>query len=310
MKRTDHYFYLINPKSASCVHRIKITWPFILISLCFVIAGTLGLVRLASLATSYAQAKLGFYQEHRESEHIKLNILFLDKFLSSETQKFNSLVKFEDNTRLEYGMEPISSDVRQAGIGGPALYQKSNSSAIETPLFIKAVEVQENLEVLLRKVELQNATFTQMSEKVEHLHKSWEQRPSIMPVAGNITSCFGYRPDPVTGEIAFHDGYDIANEIGTPVFASADGIVKSTGFMQNYGISVVIEHPENGLQTIFAHLSNYSVYPNKRIKRGDLVGSIGNSGKCTGPHLHYEIRENNHPVNPKSFILPEDQVVD
>lgn len=310
MKRTDHYFYLINPKSASCVHRIKITWPFILISLCFLIAGTVGLVRLGSLATSYAQAKLGFFQEHRDSEHIKLNILFLDKFLSSETQKFDSLVKFEDNTRLEYGMEPISSDVRQAGIGGSALYQKSTFPEMETPLFIKAVKVQENLEVLLRKVELQNATFTQMSEKVQRLHKSWEQRPSIMPVAGNITSCFGYRPDPVTGEIAFHDGYDIANEMGTPVFASADGIVKSTGFMQNYGISVVIEHPENGLETIFAHLSNYSVYPDKRIKRGDLVGSIGNSGKSTGPHLHYEIRENNHPVNPKSFILPEDQVVD
>lgn len=310
MKRTDHYFYLINPQSASSVHRVKVTWPIVLVCLCFLIVGAVGLMRLTWFAASYTQAKLGFYQQYRQNEHLKLNILFLDNFLSTETQKFNSLVKFEDNTRLEYGMEPISADVRKAGIGGPALSRAVNSPAMTTPLFMKAVEVQENLEVLLRKVQLQNATFAQMSDKVEHLHKSWEQRPSIMPVAGNVTSCFGYRPDPVTGEIAFHDGYDIANEIGTPVYAPADGIVKATGYIQDYGISVVIEHSENGLETIFAHLSNYVVYPNRCVKRGDLLGYIGNSGKSTGPHLHYEIRENNHPVNPKSFILPEDQVVD
>jgi murein DD-endopeptidase MepM/ murein hydrolase activator NlpD len=276
----------------------------------FLIAGTIGMVRLACFATSYTQAKLGFYKEHRENEHLMLKILFLDKFLSNETLEFNNLVAFEDSTRLQYGMDPISPDVRSAGIGGPSLSPNNNSLPITTPLILKAVEVQENLAFLLRKVQLQNATFTQVGEELERRHKSWEQRPSIMPVAGNITSGFGYRPDPVTGEIAFHDGYDIANEIGTPVYASADGIVRATGYMQNYGISVVIDHPENGLETIFAHLSNYVVYANKRVKRGDFIGCIGNSGKSTGPHLHYEIRDNNHPMNPKSFILPSDQVVD
>jgi murein DD-endopeptidase MepM/ murein hydrolase activator NlpD len=276
----------------------------------FLIAGTIGMVRLTCFATSYAQVKLGFYKEHRENEHLMLKILFLDKFLSNETMKFNSLVAFEDSTRLQYGMDPISPDVREAGVGGPALSLNNNSVAMATPLILKAVEVQENLTVLLRKVQLQNATFAQMGDEVERLHKSWEQRPSIMPAAGNVTSGFGYRPDPITGEIAFHDGYDIANEMGTPVYASADGIVKATGYMQNYGITVVIGHPENGLETIFAHLSNYMVYQNKHVKRGDFIGSMGNSGKSTGPHLHYEIRENNHPVNPKGFILPVDQVVD
>lgn len=278
--------------------------------ICFLIAGTIGMVRLACFATSYTQAKVGFYKEHRENERLMLKILFLDKFLTNETREFNNLVAFEDSTRLQYGMDPISPDVRKAGIGGPALSLNNNSVLMTTPLILKAVEVQENLAVLLRKVQLQNATFTQVGEELERRHKSWEQRPSIMPAAGNVTSGYGYRPDPVTGEIAFHDGYDIANEIGTPVYASADGIVRVTGYMQNYGISVVIDHPENGLETIFAHLSNYVVYPDKRVKRGDFIGCIGNSGKSTGPHLHYEIRDNNHPVNPKSFILPTDQVVD
>jgi murein DD-endopeptidase MepM/ murein hydrolase activator NlpD len=310
MKKPEHFCYLINSRSVSRVLRIKITGLLIALFACFLIAGVVGLARLAWFATSYTQAKLGYYQENIENEHLMLKVLFLDKFLSGETQKFNDLVAFEDNTRLEYGMDPISSDVRKAGIGGPSLSRNKNSLPIETPSILKAVEVQENLEVLLRKVQLQNATFSQMWEKVEHLHHSLEQRPSIMPVAGNVTSGFGYRPDPITGEIAFHDGYDIANEIGTPVFASADGIVKTTGFMQDYGVAVVIEHPENRIETIYAHLSNFAVHPKAQVKRGDVIGFTGNSGKSTGPHLHYEIRKNNCPVNPSSFILPEDQVID
>jgi murein DD-endopeptidase MepM/ murein hydrolase activator NlpD len=309
MKRPKHSFYLINPFSVSRVRPIRVNWFFIVIITTFFIAGTIGFVRLAWFATSYSRAKLSFYKEHCANEQFMLKIAFLDKFLSTEKNKFNSLVAFEDSARLEYGMEPISADVRKAGIGGPAVLQNYNAE-IGNPLIDKALKIQDSLTVLLRMVQLQNATFSAMSDEVERLHKTWKQRPSILPASGNLTSLFGTRLDPVTGETAFHEGFDIANEIGTPVYASADGIVKATGEMQNYGIAVVIDHPENNLETIFAHLSNYKVYPNKHIKRGDLIGFVGNSGKSTGPHLHYEIRENNHPVNPSGYILPANQIVD
>jgi murein DD-endopeptidase MepM/ murein hydrolase activator NlpD len=310
MNQTGHYFYLINPRSISRVRRIKLTGFVASVVVCFLLAGVIGLGRLAWFATTYTEAKIGFYREQRENDHFLLKISLLDKFLRNETEKFKNLVAFEDSARLEYGMDPVSADVREAGIGGPALALNRKSVVMATPLILKAAEVQENLSALLRKVQLQNSTFSQMGEEVERLHKSWEQRPSIMPVTGDLTSSFGYRPDPVTGEIAFHDGYDIANEIGTPVYAAADGIVKATGYMQNYGISVVLSHPRNGLETIYAHLSNYAVCPDKQVKRGDLIGSLGNSGKSTGPHLHYEIRQNDRPVNPRSYILPTDQIVD
>lgn len=310
MKRPGYCICLINPRSVSPVRRIKVTGLFVTFLVCFLVAGSIGLVRLALFATSYTQAKLGYYQELRANEHFTIKISVLDRFLLNETKKIEDLVAFEDCARLEYGMDPICADVRKAGIGGPSISSDNYAGAASNPLIGKAFAVQESLAVLLRKVQLQNATFTQMGDAVEHLHSVWEQRPSIQPVAGNVTSGFGYRPDPVTGQIAFHDGYDFANAIGTPVYATADGIVSSTGHMQNYGTTVVISHPANGLETIYAHLSSYVVNPDKRVKRGDFLGSTGNSGKSTGPHLHYEIRKNRHPVSPSRYILPADQVVD
>jgi murein DD-endopeptidase MepM/ murein hydrolase activator NlpD len=310
MKRPGYCVCLINPQSVAPVRRIKVTGFVVAVLVCFLVAGSAGLVRLALFATSCAQAKLGFYNERKTNEHLVLKISVLDKFLLNETKKIDCLAAFEDSTRLAYGMEPISADVRKAGIGGPSLSSKNFNSDAANPLITKAVAVQKSLTVLLRKVQLQNATFTQMGDEVEHLHSVWEQRPSIVPVEGNVTSGFGYRPDPVTGQIAFHDGYDFANETGTPVHATADGIVSATGFMQDYGMTVIVSHPENGLETIYAHLSTYTVYPNQRVKRGDFLGSVGNSGKSTGSHLHYEIRKDGHPVSPSRYILPADQVVD
>lgn len=310
MKRPGYSICLINPRSVSPVRRINVTRFLVAVAVCLLVAGSIGCVRLVLFATSFAQAKLGFFHERRANANLILKISVLDKILFNETKTIDGLAAFEDSTRLEYGMEPISADVRKAGIGGPSLTSNYSNRAANSPLISKAVAVQESLAVLLRKVQLQNATFTQMGDEVERLHSAWKQRPSILPTAGSVTSGFGNRPDPISGQVAFHDGYDFANEIGTPVYATADGLVSATGFMQDYGISVIIGHPENGLETIFAHLSNYVVYPNKRIKRGDFLGSIGNSGKSTGPHLHYEIRENGRPVNPSKFILPADQVVD
>jgi len=267
-------------------------------------------VRLAWFASTYARAKIGFIHERRENESHNLKISFLDKFLAHETLRYNELVAFEDSTRLTYGMEPVSPDVRLAGIGGPDRLSGRRSETVFNPIFTRALAVQETLSVLVRKVQLQNATFSEMNEQVERLYTFWEQRPSLAPVAGNITSHFGTRPDPVTGVPAFHEGFDYANEIGTPVFATADGVVKTTGYLQDYGTTIIVSHPETGLESIYAHLSNYNVHPEKRIKRGDYIGNIGNSGKSTGPHLHYEIRKNGHPVNPAKYILPADQIVD
>jgi murein DD-endopeptidase MepM/ murein hydrolase activator NlpD len=122
-------------------------------------------------------------------------------------------------------------------------------------------------------------------------------------------SGFGYRLDPFTGLIKMHEGIDIAAPIGTPIVAPADGTVISAGEKPGFGITVEIDHGY-GLVTFYAHLQRYKVESGMNVRRGDIIGYIGTTGKTTGPHLHYEVRLATTPVNPINYILIHATVVD
>jgi murein DD-endopeptidase MepM/ murein hydrolase activator NlpD len=108
----------------------------------------------------------------------------------------------------------------------------------------------------------------------------------------------------------FHDGLDIANKHGTPIYATANGIIKFVGVKEYFGRMVTINHSDNGCETIYAHLQQTIVSSGQAVNRGDLIGFMGNSGRSTGPHLHYEVRVDNHSINPLNYILPIDLVLD
>jgi murein DD-endopeptidase MepM/ murein hydrolase activator NlpD len=130
-----------------------------------------------------------------------------------------------------------------------------------------------------------------------------EQLPFSMPVRSNfrLTSGFGYRRDPINGGRRFHAGTDFAGPRGTPIHATGDGTVVFAGRQSGYGLMVEIRHPF-GMTTRFAHLSRLRVSQGERVSRGDLIGDMGNTGRSTGTHLHYEVRRNGDPVNPMTFI--------
>lgn len=128
--------------------------------------------------------------------------------------------------------------------------------------------------------------------------------PSIKPARGWFTSKFGYRISPFTGRPVMHNGLDIAASPGAPVFAPADGIVSYAGYDPGYGKLVSIDHGY-GVITRYGHLSRISVEVGQRVKRRDLVAAVGNTGRSTGPHLHYEVRVNNIPVDPINYVLDE-----
>lgn len=125
--------------------------------------------------------------------------------------------------------------------------------------------------------------------------------PVIWPVVGRITGRFGERIDPFSGEGAFHPGLDIASHYGDPVRATADGVVTEAGRDGGYGRLVVIDHGF-GVTTWYGHLSGFNVQPGMHVKAGDVIGYEGDSGRSTGPHLHYEIRIYNTPVNPWRYL--------
>ncbi len=126
--------------------------------------------------------------------------------------------------------------------------------------------------------------------------------PTIWPTRGWITSPFGQRISPFTGQKEFHQGLDISGPIGTPIVAPADGVVSFTGVDGGYGKTILLKHGSN-FSTRYAHLSSFNVKQGQGIKRGEIIGYLGNSGRSTGPHLHYEIRLNGVCVNPMRYLI-------
>jgi hypothetical protein len=303
-------FIIVTAQSMSRVRQVYVS-GIILIALCFFsVIGIIGMARLAWFSSSYAHAKFGVYEAKRENRGLMLKIKFLNKFITKETHKINQLVAFEDRIRLQYGMDRISTEVRRAGVGGRPSREDIMLTNLLDPILMRAEAVRESLEVLIRKADLQDSTLSRVSDNVARIHKKWSQRPSIWPTQGRITSYFGYRFHPIAGHTLFHDGLDIANKVWTPVYATADGIVKYVGLKDYFGRMISIEHPESDCKTIYAHLHQTAVVSGQVVKRGDLIGYMGNTGRSTGPHLHYEVRINKKAVNPLSYILPSDAIVD
>lgn len=141
----------------------------------------------------------------------------------------------------------------------------------------------------------------------------WNRTPSILPTAGYLSSGFGFRISPFSrnndkdkGPVGFHSGLDITNSMGTPVQATADGVVVEAGWMERYGHCVVLKHSDE-LETLYAHMSRLNVMAGERVSRGQILGAMGQSGQATGVHLHYEVRLHGRPVDPKPYLRLQKQ---
>ncbi|WP_462325345.1 M23 family metallopeptidase [Desulfoplanes sp.] len=154
-----------------------------------------------------------------------------------------------------------------------------------------------NTEAKLEEIK-QQEIISFMLEKKDLLART----PSIWPTKGWLTSKFGYRRSPFTGRREFHKGLDISAPTGTPIHATAGGRVVQIRKDHGYGKNILVDHG-NGIVTRYAHLHKYAVKKGARVKRGELIAYVGNTGRSTGPHLHYEVRLNGVPVNPFRYIV-------
>ena len=136
---------------------------------------------------------------------------------------------------------------------------------------------------------------------VERQEKLAAATPSIWPAHGWLTGTFGGRSDPFTGEPGFHQGLDISTEKGQPVFSTADGVVESASYSGDFGNLIVVRH-DFGLSTRYGHLSAFKAKPGESVKRGDVIGYVGSTGRSTGAHLHYEILVNGKLINPLQLL--------
>ena len=197
-----------------------------------------------------------------------------------------------------FNLPEISDEERQLGIGGPISPLVASMSDAQRVAYSTEMEVDRVLR--LSRFELEN--FNQVEAELRGLKGRLDHTPSIWPTKGWKGRGFGIHTDPFTGYRRLHRGLDIANNTGTPVVATADGKVSSVGKVGRMGNMIVIEHGY-GLKTKYGHLSKFAVKPGQRVKRGDIIGYMGDTGYSTGPHLHYETWRNGRALDPSGFIL-------
>jgi len=188
------------------------------------------------------------------------------------------------------------------GIGGPDELGLQNLTTMGEKKQAEALkEMHQELSQLKGAASKQEASLQMLIEYFEDKRSLYASTPSVWPVRGWVTSPFGNRTSPFSGIVKFHEGLDVAAQTGTPVMAPADGVVVKAGFNTGYGNMVEISHGY-GIKTVFAHNSRLNVKAGQRIRRGDVISYVGDSGSSTGPHLHYEVRLNGLPVNPVKYM--------
>jgi murein DD-endopeptidase MepM/ murein hydrolase activator NlpD len=251
----------------------------------------IGSVTVVAAAGSYSRMlwKVGNYNALRhDQETLKKQYRALQNSVDDTNQRLDSLQSLATEVAMTYGVlryHPAAFDSSD----NPADQQDAFDRSVEQYTFLKrnaaAIAISSGGLRLMPSMSFADSTYT----------------PSIWPVLGHITDSFGERLDPFSGEGAFHTGVDVSADYGAPVHATADGVITIAENHAGYGRLVVIDHGF-GITTWYAHLSSFSAIPGERIKRGTVVGYTGISGRSTGPHVHYEVRVNNAPVNPWRYM--------
>ncbi len=197
---------------------------------------------------------------------------------------------------LQNSMDKLPAVVKNRAMGGPTA---SAALTTVTPGLASPETTFTVLKDLLQGLESRLQTVRSNVDKRNSLAAA---TPSIWPTHGWLSSSMGNRADPLTGEKDFHPGLDISADKGDPVYATADGKVSSAAMAGNYGNLVVIDHGF-GIETRYGHLSAFKIRDGQTVKRGDLLGLVGSTGRTTGPHLHYEVRANGRILNPLQLLL-------
>jgi murein DD-endopeptidase MepM/ murein hydrolase activator NlpD len=310
MKKRDWNFVLADAYNSENMRAVGIPGFVMIIGLIAALVGIFGFGRLVYMTSSYALVAFDASECNRENEGLKKKIESLEKFVAKETETISQLVAYEDDARLKYGMEAISSDVRKAGVGGLPSNDDILFASMLDPLIVRAEALRLQVTSLYHRAELQESTFGQLTETVQNMNNRWSKRPAIWPTNVRLTSNFGYRIHPFSGMRLLHEGLDIANTVWTPIYATADGLVKESSSQTSFGNVVKISHNNGEFLTVYAHMQKAAVTVGQVVKRGDLVGYIGSTGRSTGPHLHYEVHRNGRIVDPMAFIVAVDQIVD
>jgi hypothetical protein len=296
-KKRKYTLIIVPPENGQLVnkeisHRL-IVMCSVVISL-FIIAGLYSAISF--IKSTVDKQRLADLTEENQVLSAKLGDL--ESTVTHLKGEMSKIINKDEQIRLVFDFPPIDSDVREVGIGGEFVTEPVVNSEVGQRTWL----VQEDIEKIRRQLELENASTEELLKMVRQRKVRLDHMPTINPCDGFVSRGFGMHNDPFTGSYQMHKGIDIAAPKGTPVHASADGVVIGTTYQAGLGNLVVIDHG-NGYATTYGHLSKIMVATGHKVARGEVIGLVGSTGYSTGPHLHYEVHENGRAVNPSKYIV-------
>lgn len=241
-------------------------------------------------------------QLKREISKLKLEYQLNQKRLEQMNEVLAGLQDRDDNIyRVIFEAEPIPSSVRSVGVGGSFKY-KDLEGFDNSDLMVVTSEM---IDKVSKQMYVQSKSYDEINNLIKNQEHMLASIPAIMPVANKdltrVASGYGMRLHPIYKTYKMHTGMDFTAPIGTDIYCTGDGVVKKVEYSQRgYGNHIIIDHGY-GYETLYAHMNTINVKKGQSVKRGDLLGFVGNSGTSTGPHLHYEVHKNGNQINPVNF---------
>ncbi len=290
MRKRGDLTIIISRSAELPARRFRLSQKFLL---------TMG-IALGILLSSFSLSTLHYYHMWKKTtDHEQLQATSYDLSKENDTFRLAARQLSEKLAALDVTSTKLQilSGLDEEGLGGVG-----GPSAYENPLLsLDTQGLRIHFSSLERKSISLEAQFRQLQDVYNTRSILLAATPALVPVRGYPSGGFGYRIDPFSGERDFHPGIDISAPRGNKVSATADGVVINAGRKFSYGNLVTLEH-KFGISTRYGHLDRYSVEVGQKVKKGDIIGYVGSTGRATGPHLHYEVRLNGQPLNPLRFF--------
>ncbi|RJE74276.1 M23 family metallopeptidase [Reichenbachiella sp. MSK19-1] len=304
MARIKYYY-----DTESCKYeRVKVsTWDIILNALGFLSLSVMLSVGMFIVYNKYFKSPV-VAQLEKENEELAYYYERLQDEMADASQMLTSLQERDDNVyRVIFEAEPIPSSIRNAGVGGTDRYKEVSEKGLEREDLL--LEAYTKIDKLKKQMYIQTKSYDELIEMASNKEAFFASLPAIQPVSNKelkrFSSGFGYRTDPILKTRKMHWGVDFSAPKGTPIYTTGDGVVSRVhSSFGGYGKQIEIDHGY-GYVTKYAHMSKFNVEKGQKVKRGECIGYVGDSGKSTAPHLHYEVSKDGKKINPVHFFYKD-----
>jgi murein DD-endopeptidase MepM/ murein hydrolase activator NlpD len=304
MSRIKYYY---DPKTCKYERYKRSNWDFALNSLGFFsLASVIAVIMLLSFNYFFESPKELMLK--KENKELTLYYQLLEEEVTKLNHMMGDLQQRDDNLyRIIFETEPIPGEMRNAGVGGSDRYKEIKEKGLKQEDLV--VSLSQKVDALKRQMYVQSVSYDEVTDMAHKKEEYWASVPAIQPILNEslnmLASGYGMRIHPILKVRKMHKGVDFAAPKGTPIYATGDGVVLSVKTVfGGYGKHIEIDHGF-GFVTRYAHMNEFKVRRGQKIKRGDLIGTVGNTGSSTAPHVHYEILKDGKFVNPVNYFFKD-----